>query len=251
MTTDSSTSLADQQRSRAFRGLAANGRAPGGSARPVVKPPRQRRPALAALAVLLVVGGALIAGLLAVRMDSRTSVLVAAREIVPGSRITAEDLRAVSVSASGLSLISADDAAQLADGSWYAAQDIRPGTLLDRNLVNPTAPSGDDKVMVSMSLSAALAPSSTLRGGDLIEVVRTAGDKSSSAAAAPQVISQALVMGISTGASDSLSSGSTTAVLLVPRSVAPQIIDASAAGQAGAALLKRGQPTTVKLEVAE
>ena len=250
MTTDSSTSLADQQRSRAFRGLAANGRAPGGSTRPAVKPPRQRRPALAALAVLLVVGGALIAGLLAVRMDSRTSVLVAAREIVPGSRITAQDLRAVSVSASGLSLISAGDAAQLADGSWYAAQDIQPGTLLDRNIVTPTAPYGGDEVMVSMSLSAAQAPASTLRAGDLIEVVRTAGDKGA-AAAPPQVISEALVMGIATGSSDSLSSSSTTAILLVPKSVAPQIIDASAAGQAGAALLKRGQPSSVKLEVAE
>jgi len=251
VTTDSSTSLADQQRSRAFRGLAANGRSPGGSARPAVKPPRQRRPALAALAVLLVVGGALIAGLLAVRMDSRTSVLVANREIVPGSRITAADLREVSVSANGLSLISAADAAQLADGTWYATQEIHPGTLLDHNIVNQTAPYGDDEVMVSMSISAALAPASTLTGGDLIEVVRTSGDKSGGTAAAPKVISQALVMAISTGASDSLSSGSTTAILLVPRSVAPEVIDASAAGQAGAALLKRGQPSTVKLEVAE
>ena len=250
MTTDSSTSLADQQRSRAFRGLAANGRTAGASGRATVKPPRQRRPALAALAVLLIVGGALIAGLLAVRMDSRAAVLVAAREIVPGSRITPEDLREVSVSASGLSLISAADAAQLTDGSWYAVQDISPGTLLDRNVVNTTAPFGDDKVMVSMSLGAALAPASTLQGGDLIEVVRTSGDKGA-AAAPPQVISQALVMGISTGASDSLSNGTSTAILLVPRSVAPQIIDASAAGQAGAALLKRGQPSTVKLEVAE
>ena len=80
--------------------------------------------------------------------------------------------------------------------------------------------------------------------------MRTAGDKGA-AAAPPQVISEALVMGIATGSSDSLSSSSTTAILLVPKSVAPQIIDASAAGQAGAALLKRGQPSSVKLEVAE
>jgi hypothetical protein len=245
VTTDSSTSLADQQRTRAYRGVGIQN---GSGARASVKPPRQRHPALAALAVLLVVGGALIAGLLAVRMDSRTSVLVAAREIVPGSRITSADLREVSVSASGLSLISADDAAQLADGSWYAAQDIHPGTLLDRNVVTQSAPYGTDKVMVSMSLSAAQAPASTLRGGDLIEVVRTAGDKSSSTTAPPQIISQALVMGIASSGGDSLSNGSTTAILLVPKSVAPAIIDASAAGQAGAALIKRGQPATVDLE---
>lgn len=244
MTTDSSTSLADQQRTRAYRGV---GIQHGSAARSSAKPPRQRRPALAALAVLLVVGGALIAGLLAVRMDSRTSVLVAAREIVPGSRITTADLREVSVSASGLSLISAADAARLADGSWYAAQDIRPGTLLDDNVVTQHAPYGADKVMVSMSLSAAQAPASTLRGGDLIEVVRTAGDKGT-AATPPQVISQALVIDIASTGGDSLSNGSTTAILLVPKSVAPQIIDASAAGQAGAALLKRGQSATIDLE---
>ena len=246
MTTDSSTSLADQQRSRAFRGLGLNASTAG---RPAVKPPRQRRPALAALAVLLIVGGALIAGLLAVRMDSRAAVLVANREIAPGSRITAEDLREVSVSASGLSLISADDAAQLADGTWYAVQAIHPGTLLDHNVVNHTAPYGSDKVMVSMSLSSALAPASTMQAGDLIQVVRTAGDKGT-VAAPPKVLSEALVMAVVSGGGDSLSSGSTTAILLVPKSVAPEVIDASAAGQAGAALLKRGQSTTVDLETA-
>jgi len=249
VTIDSSTSLADQQRSRAFRGIRpANGAQVG----PAAKPPRQRRPALAALAVLLIVGGALIAGLLAVRMDSRTSVLVAAHEIVPGARISTADLREVSVAASGLSLISADDAAQLADGTWYASQAIPAGTLIDRKLVSQDAPYGTDKVMVSMSLSPALAPATSLRDGDLIEVVRTGGDKGTAAAGPAQVISQALVMAVESGRGDSLSGSSgATAVLLVPRSVAPQVIDASAAGQAGAALLKRGQSTDVELEAGE
>ena len=44
----------------------------------VPAPPRRRRPALTALAVLLIVGGAALAGLLAVRMDSREPVLVVA-----------------------------------------------------------------------------------------------------------------------------------------------------------------------------
>jgi hypothetical protein len=249
VTADFSTTLADQQRSRAFRGVrASNGTRPGQSA----KPPRQRRPALAALAILLIVGGALIAGLLAVRMDSRTSVLVAAREIVPGSRITAQDLREVSVSASGLSLISADDAARLSDGSYYAVQDIKPGTLFDRNLVSQQAPYGTDRVMVSMSLSPALAPATTLGAGDLIQVVRTSGDQGGSAGQ-PQVLGQALVMAIVSGGSSSSLGGntSTTAVLLVPKSIAPAVIDASAAGVAGAALIKRGQPADVALEAGQ
>ncbi len=55
-------------------------------------PPRQRRPALAALAVLLIVGGAAIAGLLALRADSRVPVLVARHDIAVGARITRDDL---------------------------------------------------------------------------------------------------------------------------------------------------------------
>ena len=53
--------------------------------------PRERRPLLAALAVLLIVGGALLAGLLAMRLDQRAQMLAAKDTIKAGQVIDKED----------------------------------------------------------------------------------------------------------------------------------------------------------------
>ncbi len=55
----------------------------------IPSPPRRRRPALTALAVLLIVGGAALAGWLALRLDSREPVLVVNQQISAGEKITA------------------------------------------------------------------------------------------------------------------------------------------------------------------
>ena len=64
MSTTTGGTAVERQRQRASRGI---GRSAGGPANRLPAPPRQRRPALAAIAVLLIVGGALLAGLLAIR----------------------------------------------------------------------------------------------------------------------------------------------------------------------------------------
>src|SRR5262245_33319022 len=86
MSGSTGTTTADRQRMRSARG--SSGRT--GNRMPA--PPRQRRPALAAIAVLLIVGGALVAGLLAIRMDSRVQVIAVSHTLEPGHRITAKDL---------------------------------------------------------------------------------------------------------------------------------------------------------------
>lgn len=64
--------------------------------------PRERRPLLAAFAVLLIVGGAAVAGLLALRADTRVPVLVLARDVATGQQITADDLAVTPVASEGL-----------------------------------------------------------------------------------------------------------------------------------------------------
>ena len=68
-------------------------------------PPRRRRPALAAIAVLLIVGGAALAGLLALRLDSREPVLVMTQDVPVGTKITADMLGTTRVASEGLKLI--------------------------------------------------------------------------------------------------------------------------------------------------
>ena len=89
-------------------------------------PPRRRRPALTALAVLLIVGGAALAGLLAIRMDSREPVLVVNAKVAVGEQITAEMLKSTNVSGDGLDTIPVDQADQIVD-KLYARQTIYPG----------------------------------------------------------------------------------------------------------------------------
>lgn len=218
-------------------------------------PPKQRRPALAALALVLIVGGALIAALVAVRMDSREQVLVAKHDIAPGTKISATDLTTARVAPGGVPVIAEDEASQVI-GRTYALGKIRAGSLIDQTMLNTDPPLVNGRSEVSVALDSSLAPAAILTGGDLVEIVRTSGTSSSAAAAGggqPVPITQALVLSVqgSGGSSGGLSGDGTstpTATLLVPTSAAAAVIDASGAKAAGIALLKRGQSIDVALK---
>ena len=239
MSTDISGSVADRQRSRAGRRAANPG--PAGQ----VAPPRQRRPALAALALLLIVGGALVAGLLAVRMDSRVAVLVAKQAIEPGAQITEDDLGVARVASEGLGLIGEEYADQVIGA--YAATRIGANTLLDENLVTTRDPVPEGRAIVSVPLKGALAPASNVRAGDLVLVVRTAPPGSSDEA---QEIGGGYVLEVTEPESDELggSADEVTASLLVDAGDVLAVIDAASAGEAGLAIIKSGQSPDVNLQ---
>ncbi|MCM0621264.1 SAF domain-containing protein [Nocardioides bruguierae] len=220
--------------------------------RPALEAPRQRRPALAALALLLVVGGALVAGLVAVRMDSRTPVLAAATDLAPGTLLTAADVTEVSVSADGVALIPADLAGQVLDGTAYVEVPVTAGTLIDQSMLTRTPPIGEGRAIVSVPLSAAITPGAALRSGDLVQVVRTSG-AAQGGAAGPVPLTEGLVVEITGGGSeDDLTAAATASVtLVVPESVAAEVVDAAGSDRAGLVLLDRGQSTDVDLRVLE
>jgi len=237
---DISGSVADRQRSRAGRRVAAPN--PAGQ----IAPPRQRRPALAALALLLIVGGALVAGLLAVRMDSRVPVLVAAQDIEPGAEITKEDLRVSRVASEGLGLIPEEYAEQVIGA--YATTGIKANTLLDENMVSSKDPVPDDRAVVSVPLDGKLAPG-RITSGDVVQVVRTTGTSGSSDK--PEIIGTAYVLEVTEPKTDELGASQDvpTASLIVLDEAALDVIDAASAGEAGLAILDSGQDPDVELEV--
>lgn len=240
MSTDISGTVADRQRSRAGR-RAATPNAVG-----QIAPPRQRRPALAALALLLIVGGALVAGLLAVRMDSRVPVLVAKEDIEPGAQITEEDLGVVRVASEGLGLIGEEYADEVIGA--YATTGIPANTLLDENLVSSESPIPDGRAIVSVPLEGKLAPTSTVRSGDLVQVVRATSASGGSEKA--EVLGTAYVLEVTQPETDDLG-GTTdvpTASLLVLDEAALDVIDAAGAGEAGLAILDSGLDPDVELE---
>ena len=129
----------------------------------------RRRPLLAALAVLLIVGGALLAGLLANQMDQRVQVLAAGDTIRAGEVITKEDLMSASVSSDLRTLIRADQIDQVVGRT--ARVEVSKGQLLDTSQIATTPMPGGDKQVVGISVASGRFPAGGLGSGDVVNVV--------------------------------------------------------------------------------
>ena len=137
----------------------------------VPSPPKRRRPALTALAVLLIVGGAALAGLLAVRMDSREPVLVVD---TAGLRRRADHRGHAQVAPTSPATGSAPSRGDQADqivGKLYARQTIYPGQLLQTDLLRKNPPLEVDQAQVGVPLTSGKYPPG-LRSGDAVRLVR-------------------------------------------------------------------------------
>jgi len=227
------TEMVDRQRQRANR--SAN-RTPGGRLPTASK---RRRPALAALAALLVVGGALIAGLLAVRVDDRVAVVQVAHDISVGSKITKDDLAQTRVSGDSLNVIQADQADQII-GKTYAKVNLVKGQLLDQKQITQDSPIADDKAAVGIVLLDGRVPATGLRAGDEVQLIRIGQGNTQ-----PTPLGEAVVLDSPQAADEGSSLGkdtanAQTATMLVDRADVTKIADASGNNRIAVALLKSG-----------
>lgn len=123
-----------------------------------------------ALALVLVVGGALAAGLLVQSAGDRTSVLVAAREIGPGQVLTADDFRVVDVGVDGsASLLPASQRTALV--GQVATTRIPEGSLLSPGQVSSEARLAAGSVVVGALLGPGQLPVADLRPGDRVRLI--------------------------------------------------------------------------------
>lgn len=232
-TRESGVSVHDRQRDRTARGVRSRSAVAAlGSDRP--SPPRRRRPALAAIAVLLIVGGAAIAGLLALRLDSREPVLVLTKDVPAGTEITTEVLGTTRVASEGLRIIAEKDARDIL--GTYARTALTAGQLLDPSVLTTADPVGPDQVKVGILLKAGQVPPG-LTSGDEVRIVRL-GDGT----APVRPLAVGLILFTDAGEDGGLSGGgtSTNATVLVPEAAADGIIDAAGNEVLGMALLRRG-----------
>ena len=109
---------------------APNGRRPPSA-------PRERRPALAALALVLIIGGALAAAYLVVRSGNRVAAIEVTQQVGAGQQIPLAAMREVQVAPGGVGYVPWSEAAQVTQ--YYAATAIPPGTLLSAAMVTRTA----------------------------------------------------------------------------------------------------------------
>lgn len=125
--------------------------------------PRERKPALAALAVLLVALGAVAAGYLVINAGHRVGAVEITQQVGQGQRIPASAIKEVEIASnSGINYVAWQYANRVA--GVYAAVQIPAGTLLTSAMTSATNNLAAGKVQVGLSLKPGQAPANLLIG---------------------------------------------------------------------------------------
>lgn len=129
---------------------------------------RERKPALAALALLLIVGGALGAGYLVLQSGHRVAAIEISQRIAGSMRIPLTAMRRVEVAAgAGLEYVPWSEASQVAH--HYAAITIPPGTLLTSAMVVSSSTVTEGRAVMGLTLKDGQLPGG-LQVGDHIDI---------------------------------------------------------------------------------
>ncbi|MVO83840.1 hypothetical protein GPA10_03435 [Streptomyces sp. p1417] len=140
--------------------------------------PRERKPALAALAVLLILVGALGATVLVLRAGDRIEVLKVTQKISAGESVTRDKVSTVMVNEdSGLHYIKESQFGALK--KLKAKSSLYPGTVIVGEMFDDKGGLPTGKASVGLALKEGQYPS-TLKQGDTVALYRVAANGSSS-----------------------------------------------------------------------
>jgi len=130
--------------------------------------PRERKPVLAALAVLLILGGALGAGYLVTKSSKQVQAIEITRQIGAGQRIPLSAMQQVAVPAgTQVGYVAWVYASQVT--RYYAAVTIPPGTLLNKSMVATTNRSTAGRAIIGLALKDGQLPRG-LQAGDHVDI---------------------------------------------------------------------------------
>lgn len=205
---------------------------------------RERRPALAAIALLLIVGGALGAAYLVLQNGHRVAAIEVTQQLGTGQRIPLGALREVDIAVSGgISYVPWAEAGQVSQ--FYAATAIPPGTLLTSSMVARVNGLATGKSVVGLALKDGQLPAG-LQPGDHVNLYQVS-DATQSCPGTPGSLlaSDAVVLGISAPPASANASAVDVRVALDPaaagtvtcnaanNNVAVAVLPGSATGGAG------------------
>ncbi|WP_432571159.1 SAF domain-containing protein [Kineococcus sp. SYSU DK005] len=222
----------------------APGQVPDSGARRVPAPVRERRPALLALGLVLVLGGALGSALVVHRSGDRVDVLVARHDIEPGERVEAEDLRVARVAADGAAVVPAAAIGNFV-GTWATTR-VPADTLVNRTMFLAGGAVPADAAVVGVVLGPEQRPSGALRSGDVVRAYLVAEDGGATVTGDPAgtvLLAAARVVDAGAGGA----SGSDAVSLLVPAQRSAAVVAAAAAGQVAVARVADGTRPDVDL----
>jgi hypothetical protein len=132
---------------------------------------RQRRPAVAAVGLMLIVLFATVGAALAVRADHSVAVLALTRDVPAGHVVTSSDLRVAHISGSGVSALAGSSAGTVVGETVTAS--LPAGTLLSPGMLSHSSspPNGEQVVAVALKPGAVPAGVAAGRDVDLVPVV--------------------------------------------------------------------------------
>ncbi|MGI5165096.1 hypothetical protein ACQEU3_12135 [Spirillospora sp. CA-253888] len=212
----------------------------GGQRLPVA--PRERKPALAALAVLLILGGALTSAYLVMASGQRVSAIAIAQPVAAGQRIPASALKEVPIGNTGIQYL--DWSNREGVTRLYATVPLVPDTLLTNKMLSPGNEATKGRVVVGLALKPGQFPA----GKDLTVGKRVGlyavGGANGGPKAGTVLSGEAIVVGLARGGSggsgDRLRGDQTTMDVAVPPGEAALLTQAASAGAVAVALLPDG-----------
>jgi len=141
--------------------------------------PRQRRPALAILAVLLILVGGLASALLVMRTSQQATVVVAARDIPAGQKITADDIKQARLGGDTANYVGWADRNQVLGNSPKTTGIPAGAPITSDSLTRGAGPTGDE-AMVGLKLTYNQAPVGAIGEGVHVKVLYTPSDAGTS-----------------------------------------------------------------------
>lgn len=210
----------------------------------IAPPTRQTRPLLGVVAVLLILVCGAVGAVLHLRAGSRTEVIVVARTIPVGHRITQADLRGTRISAdAAVETVSAAHADHVI--GKVATTTLLPGMLVTSQALAPTVTPAPGEAIVGLDLTGAQLPlpADQLSPGALVQLVRTPPRETSQPVAgqdeqdsASIVVDQAEVFSVEPAAPGD----SVHVSVVVDRTQAAAVLRLAAAGQVAVAVVPAG-----------
>ena len=211
--------------------------APGGRRLPSA--PRERKPALAALAVLLILGCALGTGFLVIQSGKRVAAIEISQEVGADQRIPATAMQEVQIASnSGLSYVPWNQAAQVS--RFYAASPIPAGTLLTNAMVASSTTSTAGRAVEGLALKDGQLPRD-LQVGQHVDIYAVSdSSETCPGRSGTTLAANAIVISINTPEINSGTSAmSDVEVALAPADAGPVACNASN-GIVGIAVLPNG-----------
>jgi hypothetical protein len=203
-------------------------------------PTRQRRPGLAAIGLIVVLGMGAVFGWLYSTAGEKTPVVVMAREVPVGQVIERADLSTVDVAGSVTAIAGTNLSSAVGQ---RAAVGLIPGTLLQRGMLTGADPIPAGQVQVGVALKAGQLPADGVHAGDKVAAVRLGGTVAGAAqptnapAAAAVLADAATVYSVRV---DPTQTGGSLVTLVVTPEQGLAIAEASSTGNA--ALIKVPSP---------